>query len=91
MAFEGMDADQVEQYGHQLLAESNNVESLIHSITSQVSTLVVSWLGPDSDQFHQEWSNSYLRQMQGAQKALHDLGSAALSNAHEQRAISGHL
>lgn len=91
MAFEGMDPDQVEQYGHQLLAESNNIENLVHAITSQVSTLAASWQGQDSDQFQQEWSNTYIHQMQQARDALQHLGQAALHNAQEQRHTSAGL
>lgn len=91
MAFEGMDPDQVEQHGHQLLAESSNIENLVHAITSQVSTLAGNWQGQDSEQFQQEWSNTYLHQMQQAREALHQLGQAALRNAQEQRATSAGL
>jgi WXG100 family type VII secretion target len=91
MAFEGMDPDQVEQHGRQLLAESGNIEHLIQTITGQVTTLAASWQGHDSDQFHSEWSNTYLRQMQSARDALHTLGTVALHNADEQRRTSSGL
>jgi WXG100 family type VII secretion target len=91
MAFEGMNPDQVEQYGHQLVAESSNIENLIHSITSQVSTLAANWQGQDSEQFQREWSGTYIRQMQSAHDALYHLGQAALRNAHDQRQTSAAL
>lgn len=91
MAFEGMDPDQIEQYGHQLLSEGNNVENLVHAITSQVSTLAANWQGQDSNQFQQEWSNTYIHQMQQARDALIRLGQVALHNAQEQRETSASL
>jgi WXG100 family type VII secretion target len=91
MAFEGMNPDQVEQYGHQLLTEAGNIGHLISTIQSNVSTLGTNWLGTDSDQFQQEWSNTYLRQMQNAQESLQKLGNVALQNASEQRSTSSHL
>jgi uncharacterized protein YukE len=91
MAFEGMDPDAVEQYGHQLLAEASNIGSLIHQIQSHVTTLASNWLGSDSNQFQQEWSGSYIHQMQSAQQSLNDLGNKALQNAQEQRSTSGTL
>ena len=91
MAFEGMDPDQVEHHGNQLLSESGNLEHLIQSITAQVSTLAANWQGQDSEQFQHEWSNSYLHQMRKAQEALNQLGHAALRNAREQRETSSRL
>ena len=91
MAFTGMDADQVEHYGHQLVTESENIGQLITQIQSNVGTLHANWHGQDSDQFQQEWSTNYLRQLQQAQAALSGLGQAALKNAGDQRTTSSHL
>jgi WXG100 family type VII secretion target len=91
MAFEGMDPDQVEQYGHQLLTESSNVEHLMQTIGSHVNSLAASWQGSDSEQFQHEWSGNYVRQMHNAARALHDLGQAALRNAEDQRRTSSGL
>jgi uncharacterized protein YukE len=91
MAFEGMDPDQVEHYGNQLLTEAANVGHLIQQIQSNVTAVAANWVGQDSDQFQQEWSGNYIRQMQQAENALATLGHAALSNASEQRNTSSHL
>lgn len=87
--FLGMDVDEVERVGHDLV--NNQVSALnnvLHTIAGHVNNLPGIWHGQDSSKFIQEWETTHKAALNNLISAIHQLGSSALSQAHNQRDVS---
>jgi uncharacterized protein YukE len=85
-----MDPDVVEQIGQRLKAQAQQIEGVIHAIEGLVTEAMHAWEGPDSQQFHEWWNSQHRPALTSAQQAIDGLGTSAINNAHDQRAVSGH-
>jgi uncharacterized protein YukE len=85
-----MDPDVVEQIGQRLKSQAQQIEGVIHAIEGLVSEAMHAWEGPDSQQFHDWWNSQHRPALTNAQHAIDGLGTSAINNAHDQRAVSGH-
>lgn len=89
MARMGMDVDLVEQIGHKLKnLASTDIQHLISTIESQITSAVSNWDGKDAHDFQGYWQQQHRPALTQLQQAIDGLGQSALVNANEQRSAS---
>jgi hypothetical protein len=88
MSFEGMDPDQVESLGRQLLHQESTLTGIVSQLDALTNSMATNWLGADSSRFHQTYTGQYRHQLTNAATQLGNLGNAAIRNASDQRQTS---
>lgn len=89
MARLGMDADAVEQAGRDLKARSTDIGNLLGQVDRIVNGLTSIWDGQDAQTFVSTTWPAHKRVLQQVQNEIDQLGQTALTNASEQRQVSG--
>lgn len=87
--FLGMDVDEVERVGHDLV--NNQVSALnnvLHTIAGHVNNLPGIWHGSDSSTFIHEWETTHKGALTNLIAAINQLGHNALTQAGNQRDVS---
>jgi WXG100 family type VII secretion target len=89
MAMVGMDVEQIRGVASQLQAQSEQINSVISTIESLISSSIgSSWVGTDATQFQDWWNSQHRPALQSAQEAIAGLGQSALNNADQQEQVS---
>jgi len=89
MAVWGLDVEQVRQLSQQLNTKANDIQSILTTLTSLLSS--TQWTGPDSDQFRNDWSGQHTAALKNVIAALQDASQKASSNASAQESTSSSL
>jgi uncharacterized protein YukE len=90
MAFEGMDIDAVTAVYHQMTGLSQQLQSIVTSMPSLVSSLEGAWKGPDAQQFAAQWP-THQAQLQAALNGLHEICAHTQANLQQQQQTSSNL
>jgi len=72
-----------------LKAYAQQLEVLVNQMNGTVTSLAGAWQGKDATDFVQNWWPQHRKNLLAAKEAVNGLGQSALSNAGEQRAVSG--
>lgn len=91
MARLGMDADTVESIGRELGASANSIERVVREIDGLVAAIPGQWLGPSVTRYITTWQTSLRQQTAACGHAVAGLSRTALTNAANQREVSGRL
>jgi uncharacterized protein YukE len=91
MARLGMDVDLVEEKGRALKADAEKLSQLIRQLEGTVRRLPSVWDGKDARDFVTTWWPQHKQSLQHSVDAVSGLGQSALSNAAEQRDVSGSM
>lgn len=89
MARMGMDVDQVASAGKALKERAAEIDALVGKLDGIVRAIPGAWVGPDAQQFVNEWWPEHKKTLQAASSHVAGLGQSALNNASEQREVSG--
>lgn len=90
MALLGMDVDEVERIGHDLINNQfKMLENVLTAISSHASTLPGIWHGNDSQQFINVWESSHKPALNTLMEHVQQLGHTAIKQAADQRAVAG--
>ncbi len=90
MSFTGMNIPEVESLGHQLINQSNTIESVISAVDGLINTIDSVWKGPDATAFVGWWHSQHRPNLVNAASAVQGLGQSALNNAQQQIDVSSH-
>jgi uncharacterized protein YukE len=86
----GMDVDQVENIGHQLKKQAQDIQGVINAVNGLIGQAESNWQGHDAQQFKSWWETQHRPALHNAMQAVDGLGQSAFNNASEQRSVSGH-
>jgi uncharacterized protein YukE len=86
----GMNADVVEQLGHQLKQQAADIAGIVTHINGLVGNMEQNWWGPDAQTFCNNWWPQHRTELTNVQHNVDGLGQSALNNATEQRNVSSH-
>ncbi|CAD6011403.1 WXG100 family type VII secretion target [Agreia sp. COWG] len=86
MAVWGLDVDQVRSLGKQLNQQSQQVQTILTSLTAALQS--VQWTGPDAENFRSEWSGTHTAALKQVIAALEDASQKAAKNAADQESTS---
>lgn len=89
MARLGMDVDAVERIGRQLQRQGDYLSGIVSQIDGLVSQSSGVWHGADGRGFADEWRSRHRQSLLDTAHAARDLGARAISNAADQRRVSG--
>jgi uncharacterized protein YukE len=84
--FLGMDVPAVRNLATQLSAKADEIESIMSVLTSQLHS--VQWMGPDADNFRNDWQSVHRVQLSTVAQALRDAATRANNNANQQEQAS---
>ncbi len=82
----GMNIDEVRHLSTQLNQAADEIQHLISSLTSKISS--TTWVGADRDRFHNDWTGPYVQQLTGVVNGLRDASQTASANATQQEQAS---
>lgn len=89
MALLGMDVDEVERIGHDLInTQVKLLENVLNAINGHVGHLPGIWHGNDSNQFIQLWESTHKPALNTLMEHINLLGQAAIRQAGDQRAVA---
>jgi uncharacterized protein YukE len=84
-----MDVDLVEENGRALKADAEKLAQLLRQIETTVRRLPGLWEGKDARDFVTSWWPQHKQALQQSVDAVNGLGQSAITNAVEQRRVSG--
>lgn len=87
MAFEGMDVDAVGHIYSQMNSLCQQLQSIVTSMPTLVSSLEGAWKGPDAQQFAAQWP-THQAQLQNALTGLQDICHHTMANLQQQQQTS---
>lgn len=85
--FFGADVEQLNQLGHELNHEAEQLDALTLRLTSRIAS--VAWHGPDAQKFTSEWHDRLAVSLRATAGALRDASGQAAANARQQVEASG--
>ena len=89
MALLGMDVDEVERIGHDLINNQHKLlQDVLTAISSHASALPGIWHGNDSQQFLNIWESSHKPALSALMEHVQQLGSTAIKQAGDQREVA---
>lgn len=89
MALLGMDVDEVERIGHDLINNQHAMlDNVLRAISGHVSSLPGIWHGSDSQQFIQLWESNHKPALSALMESVAQLGNTAIRQAGDQRAVA---
>lgn len=88
MAFEGMNTDEVDRIGGQLMTQADQIGQVMGAIDGLINQAESNWQGKDAQEFKQWWMTQHKPALAKAQEAVHGLGQSAKNNASQQRTAS---
>ena len=86
MTMWGMDISEVENLVHTMNSKAQEIEQIISQLTSQLDS--ARWVGPDRDNFVNEWQSSHVPALRNVVNGLHDAAQRAQGNVTAQREAS---
>lgn len=85
----GLDIEAVRELAHILQQQAEEVRATVQEITTQLSE--TEWMGPDADQFEEEWTGTHAAKLNEIASALDTYAASAEANASEQEGTSSSL
>ncbi|RPF22921.1 hypothetical protein [Myceligenerans xiligouense] len=85
----GLDIEAVREMANVLRQQAEEVRSTVQDITAQLGE--TEWMGPDADQFEEEWTNTHASKLNEIAAALENFAGTAEANAAEQEGTSSSL
>lgn len=85
----GLDIEAVRELAHILQQQAEEVRTTVQEISVRLSE--TEWMGPDADQFEEEWTGTHAAKLNEIASALDTYASSAEANAAEQEGVSDTL
>lgn len=85
----GLDIEAVRELANVLRQQAEEVRTTVQDITAQLGE--TDWMGPDADQFEEEWTNTHAARLNEIATALDEYSATAEAQAADQEGTSGNL
>jgi uncharacterized protein YukE len=82
----GMIIEDVRQLSSQLSSAADEIQTLIGSLTAKIDS--TTWVGPDRERFHSDWTGTYVQQLTTVMNGLREASTNAVTNANQQEQAS---
>lgn len=82
MSFLGMDTSAVRQLAAQMTQSASEIQQISQQLTVQLQN--TQWVGPDRNQFENDWTGTHVQQLNIVMQALTDASQKANLNADQQ-------
>ena len=89
MAMYGMDIEQVRQLATLFGQKADDIQQIIQTVSSRLSS--TNWVGPDADQFENDWNSTLVPDLRRVEQSLRDAQQKANKNASDQSSTSASL
>ena len=86
MAVWGLDVEQVRNLSSQLRQQADQIQEILSTLTNTLNS--TQWMGPDSEQFRNEWSTTHTSALRQVINSMHEASQKAQQNAAEQESVS---
>ena len=84
--FTGMDISGVRQLASQMDQRAEEIRGLMSQLSSALQA--AQWVGPDREQFVQQWQSAHCQQLNGVAQGLNEAANRARLNAQQQETAS---
>lgn len=88
MAIIGLDVEAVQQLSRDLKTQGTELDQVITSINSLVSSIPSIWQGKDSTEFINWWESQHKPALTQVRDHVNGLGDSAMANATAQQDVS---